>query len=317
MRIFRMLMLLTLAFSCGKRPEEVTIVLDWSLNTNHAGLIIARDQNYFKDEGLIVQIETPPETGAAALVSANQAQLGFSYQEEVTLAVSQNIPILAVAALIQHNTSGFASKKGEGIIEPKDFEGRIYGGWGSPTEEAVLRSVMEKNGGDFSLLRVQNIGSMDFFSALDSLVDFAWIFEGWTGVEAASRNFELDYIPLRTLDPALDYYTPVLIANSHWAEENPETLKAFLRALKKGYEMAKTDIETSTDIFVSEAKEFDKELILKSLEYLRERWVDDAPRWGEMQESRWVAFSSWLKERGLLSRDIPTDKLFTNGYLPE
>ena len=132
------LMLTTLS-GCSKKEEKsankgekVTVVLDWTPNTNHTGLYTALENGYYKDQGLDVEIVQPPEGGAASLVASGKADFGISYQEEVTYAKTSDdpLPIKAIAAVIQHNSSGFASPKDKNIKTPKDFEGKIYGGWG-------------------------------------------------------------------------------------------------------------------------------------------------------------------------------------------
>ena len=55
--------------------------------------------------------------------------------------------------MIQHNTSGFVSLKEANITSAKDFEGKVYAGWQAPSEEAVIKAVMEKEGADFPSLR--------------------------------------------------------------------------------------------------------------------------------------------------------------------
>lgn len=88
---------------------KVTVVLDWFPNTNHTGLYVAQNLGYYEEEGLDVEIIQPSEGGASQLIAAGQGDFGISCQEEVTVARSQNIPVVAIAAVIQHNTSGFAS----------------------------------------------------------------------------------------------------------------------------------------------------------------------------------------------------------------
>ncbi len=93
--------------------KKVTMVLDWTPNTNHTGLFVALDKGYYKEEGLDVEIVQPPESGAETLVATGKADFGISYQEQVTYAKTSEdpLPIKAVATVIQHNTSGFASPK--------------------------------------------------------------------------------------------------------------------------------------------------------------------------------------------------------------
>ena len=134
-----------------EKVQDVKMLLDWVPNTNHTGLYVALENGYYKDEGLNVSIIQPPEGGSAELIAAEQGQFGIGYQEQITYArtTKSPLPVKAIAAIIQHNTSGFASPEEKDIKNPKDFEGKKYGGWGSPMEEAMLKGIMDKNGADF------------------------------------------------------------------------------------------------------------------------------------------------------------------------
>jgi len=178
--------ILFVLLSCGRvpgetyQPREVTVILDWVPNTNHTGIYAARGKGYYSEKGLEVEIIQPTEGGSADLIAADKGEFGISYQEQVTYARTAEIPlpIVAVAAIIQHNTSGFASPLDRNIQTPADFEGKKYGGWGSPIEEAMLKGLMEKYGADFSRLEIVNIGASDFFTSVERDVDFTWIYYG-------------------------------------------------------------------------------------------------------------------------------------------
>ena len=109
--------------------QEVTLMLDWVPNTNHTGIFAAQAQGFFEDAGLAVDIVEPGEVYAEQAVSAGAADFGISFQEQVTIARSDDIPIVSIAALIQNNTSGFASRAELGVRSPKDWEGLRYGSY--------------------------------------------------------------------------------------------------------------------------------------------------------------------------------------------
>ena len=299
--------------------KKVTVILDWVPNTNHTGLYVAKDKGYYEAEGLEVEIIQPSEGGTASLIAAGQGQFGVSYQEEVTMArtAEEPLPIKAIAAIIQHNTSGFAAPAGKGITRPKDFEGKTYGGWGSPSEEAILKAIMEKDGGDFSKLKIVTVGTEDFFAATKGEIDFEWIFAGWTGIQAKLDNVELNYIELRTLDPNLDYYTPVIIASDKLLAEDPELAKAFLRATTKGYEYAMSSPEESAKILVKNAPETNEALAVASQKYLKNQYKAEAARWGEMKTSVWDNYTKFLLDNNLIPKNLDSNEAFTNEYLPE
>lgn len=204
----------------GTNLEKVTVLLDWTPNTNYTGVYVAQKLGYYEEEGLDVEVNQPGEGSTAQLIAAGQGDFGFSYQEDMTIARTQGLPVKAIAAVIQHNTSGFASPVEKGIKSPKDFEGKKYGGWGSPAEEAMLKALMDKAGADFNKLEMINIGTADFFTSVQKDIDFEWIYWGWTGIESEIRGIPLNFIKLRDYHEALDFYSPILIASEKTIEKN-------------------------------------------------------------------------------------------------
>ncbi len=302
-----------------KELTKITVLLDWVPNTNHTGLYVADDKGYYEEQGLDVEIIQPSEGGSADLIAAGQAEFGISYQEQLTYArTSKNpLPVKAIAAVIQHNTSGFASPVDKNITTPKDFEGKKYGGWGSPAEEAMIKALMNKYDADFSKVEMVDIGASDFFTSVKENVDFAWIYYGWDGVSAELRDFPINFIKLQEVDSNLDFYTPIIIANESLLEDKPELAKKFLRATTKGYEYAMENPEDAVKSLLKSAPEIDKELAVASQKYLAEEYKADAPRWGQMKEEIWENYSKWMYEMGLIEKQLDAKEAFTNEYLPE
>ena len=100
--------------------EKITFCLDWTPNTNHTGLYVAQAKVYYEEAGLDVEIVQPPENGAALMCAAGQAQFAIEAQDTMaaSLALDEPLGITAVAGIIQHNTSGILSRKGDGIDKP-------------------------------------------------------------------------------------------------------------------------------------------------------------------------------------------------------
>jgi len=295
---------------------KVTVLLDWIPNTNHTGLYVAKDQGYFTEQGLEVEIIQPAEGGTAQLIAAGKGDFGISYQEEMTIARSQNIPVVAIAAVIQHNTSGFASPVEKEIKTPADFEGKSYGGWGSPAETAMIKALMNKYGADFNKVEMVNIGSADFFTSMEKGIDFAWIYWGWTGIEAEQKGMDLNFIKLRDENEALDFYTPVIIANEQKLKDDPELVKKFLKACSKGYEFAIKNPEEAGEILINNVPDLDKDLVMASQKYLADEYQADAARWGEMKREVWEKYANFMFENNLIEENIDPEQAFTNDFLP-
>lgn len=303
----------------SSEPVSITLILDWVPNTNHTGLYVALDRGYYREEGLNVEIVQPSEVGAEALVANGVGQFGISHQEAVTYARTADspLPIVAVAAVLQHNTSGFLIPADREVRNPADFEHLRYGGWGSEYEEALIAAVMERAGADPSTVEIGNVGTMDIFAAFDRLIDFAWVFYGWDGVRAELENYPVTYLPLREFDPRLDYYTPVIVTSVSFARDNANLVRAFLRASAAGYTATVADPEGAADILLEYAPEIDREHAVASITYLSTFFRDDGEPWGYMDEEPWDSFAGFMNEAGLLPRPLDSRSAFTNEFLQE
>lgn len=304
--------------SGAEETKKVTVILDYVPNTNHTGMYVALDKGYYEEEGLDVEIIEPTDGATATLVAQQKGTFGISYQEDVTIALTAQdpLPIKAIAAIIQHNTSGFVSLADSGIVSPADFEGKTYAGWGGPGESAVLEACMTQAGADFSKLGMV-ISDGSGFEALGKSCDLMWFFEGWDSVMAEMNGVALNYMACRDLDERLDYYTPVIIASDAVLEEDPEMVSAFLRATAKGYADTIADPDAAAEILLGHAPDYDIEMLKKSQEYLADKFMEDTETWGVMKDEVWDNYAAFLQEYGVIEEALPAADCYTNEFLAQ
>ena len=296
--------------------KEVTLVLDYVPNTNHTGIYAAQELGYFQEQGLTVNIIEPGDNDPSTLCAVGKAEFAVTYQENVTYArtAADPLPIRAIAAIIQHNTSGFVSDTAKGILSPKDFEGKVYAGWQAPSEEAVLKAVMTAAGADFSKLTM--VGAAG--SGLDAMgqnIDFQWEFEGWAVINDRMKGYDMNYLPVKDLDSRLDYYTPVLITNETMIANSPETVQAFVTAVKQGYEYAIAHPTESAELMHQIIPDTDPDFLLESQVFLSEQYSLDSTVWGVMKDEVWDGYTQFMEEYGLIDRFIPADQQYTNQFI--
>ena len=321
--ILAMAVVIAMALSaCGNKEdsglEKVTFVLDWTPNTNHTGLYVAQKLGYFEEAGLEVEIQQPPEDGAVVLVASGKADFGVSFQDSMAAAISGDdaLPITAVASVIQHNTSGIISLAGKGMDTPKGMEGHSYATWNGAIELATLEEVVKADGGDFSKVELIPSTVTDEVTALKTdSVDSIWIFYAWAGVKTELEGLDTDYFEFAEIDPVFDYYTPVIISGNRFLEQNPDTAKAFLKAVQKGYEYAIENPEEAAAILCEAAPELDEELVVASQKYLADKYHADAEYWGYIDSDRWNNFYQWVNDHELTEDEVPLNTAFTNEYL--
>jgi ABC-type nitrate/sulfonate/bicarbonate transport system substrate-binding protein len=308
--------------STDKKLTDITVCLDWTPNTNHTGLYVASALGYYTEAGLNVTIVQPPENGAVEACSAGQAQFAIDAQDTLAAAFTSDTPmeVTAVAALIQHNTSGIISLKGQGMDTPKGLEGNTYLTWDSPIELAMMKNVVTSDGGDWNKVSTIPNTVTDEAQDVKENPDHAiWVFAGWGNINAQVNNIDTDFFYFKDLNPTFDYYTPVLIANNDFLSSNPDEAKAFLEATKKGYEYAIENPDEAAQMLIdgddTQSLVGSEKLVKASQEWLSDQYIADAQSWGYIDSERWDAFYAWLYEEGLVEKELPAGTGYTNDYL--
>lgn len=323
-RLISIFLVLGSVFIMGCKKEEKTpkfekikLVLDWTPNTNHTGLYVAKEKGYFEELGLDVEIIQPSQDSSLDIVAQGSAEVGISYQENVTVARTANnpLPVKAIAAIIHDNTTGFGAPKSKGIKRPRDFQGKVYGSYGSKLEEGIIRYMVEKDGGDFSKVKFVNNNATDFFAATERDIDFAWMFEAWDKIKGELLGKEVDYIGLVEFDELLNFYTPVIVTNENFIKSNPETLRKFLEGTKKGYEYAIENPVTAAEILVKNAPGVNRDLAIASQKFLADKYIGKGNKFGVMEEKVWRNFMEFLFEIGVISKKVDPNDFFTNEFL--
>ena len=307
----------------AKELRDITLCLDWTPNTNHTGFYVADALGYYEEAGLNVQIVQPPEDGATLMCAAGQAEFAVDAQDTMaaSLDLEEPLGVTAVAAILQHNTSGILSRAGDGIDSPKGLEGKAYSTWELPVELAMIRYCMEQEGADFDTVKLIPNTITDEPAALAAhQTDAVWVFYGWSGINAEVEGVDCDYWSFRDLTGELDYYTPVILANNQFLEESPDVARAFLAATEKGYRFAIENPEDAAEMLIAGdttgALEDSRELVSASQKWISDQYIADAEQWGRIDPARWGAFYGWLYKNGLTEHDL-SETGFSNDYLGE
>lgn len=310
-------------------PANITFVLDWAPNTNHTGLYVAKHLGYYAEEGLNVTFVQPGTTGSSADVSVGVGQFGIDFQEQMIYNQQSNVNVTAVAAVIQHNTSGILVK---GTVDSlAELKGKIYATWGLAGEQSIVKHIFAENGlsvnvdgetspsadkVNFVPNTVENI--MAEF-ANPKGVDCLWSYQAWDVKQLEVQNVEHTFFRMSEID-RLDYYTPVIIANNDYLKNYPEQARKFIAATAKGYEYAIANPREAADILMEENPELkvNAELVYASMEFLKNEYTADAPQWGYIDQQRWDDFFAlmWELETEGMTAPITAGYGFTNEFLP-
>lgn len=307
-------------FATLDERTAVTVILDWTPNTNHTGIYVAQALGFYDEANLTVSIQEPTDLSAEGVVTSGAAEFGVGYQEFATYGRAEGMPIVSVAAIIQHNTSGFVTLHDQDpVTQPADLMGLKYGGFGQPDlENAIIDTLIACDDGAAGSVEYIDIGWVDGFELMErDRIDFAWMYYAWTGIEGELRGLDLDAIMLQDYaDCVPDYYTPILFTSEDMIAEQPDVVAAFVQATARGYAVAIADPAQAAAILLDAVPELDPALVEASAAWLADQYQADAPRWGEQSADVWQGFTDFLVENGILAEPIDTDAAFTNEFLP-
>lgn len=313
-KIFLMIFLLWFLGGCDDKKsdlKEVNLVLDFVPNTNHTGIFVAIENGYLKKEGIKLNVLSAPEDSTSDLVISGKAQFGIYFQESMGAKLSYNAPITAVAAIIEHNTSGILSLK-----DLNDLTLIKYGSWNDPVELSMIKHIFKKQGlNDYTF--VPNTDSNSISSLKNDLFNACWVYYAWDGVLAKENLKDIKFTYLKDIDSVFDYYSPIIIANNEYLKNNDRQAKAVIKAIKQGYIYAMTNPEQAADILIKYAPNLKnkRNFIISSQKYLSTRYAQNPQKWGEIDAKRWNDFYEWLNQNQITKNPIPLNVGFSNEYL--
>ena len=309
---------------CGGGGEDdagaatpVSLVLDWYPNVDHAGIYGALDRGYFADEGLRVAPSVPSDPAAALKqVGLGRADFAISYEQEVLIARSEGIPVVAVGALVAHPLNTVLFRRDRGISTAKDLEGKTVGVAGVPSDKPLLDQVVRTAGGDPSKVTVRNIGYTLSPALAAGTVD-AVIGAFWNVEQIELERQGVDVDALRLEDNGVpDYDELVVVTSDATAKDRPDLVRRFLKALRRGQDWAATDQAGAVDALVAANKDLDPETVAAQLDVTAPLLSPSDEATLNVDPAKWRSFAEWMRRSGLLSKPVDVGAAVTPEFLP-
>ncbi len=297
----------------------VSLALDWYPNANHAGIYMARENGHFDAAGLDVDIVVPSDpTTVLQTVGAGRDTFGISYHSEVLFARGQDVPVVSIAALVQHPLNCLMVLADSGIETPADLKGKSIALAGLPADEAFIQTILEDSGLSLDDVELINVG-YDLLPAVLSERADATIGVYWTHetILAEEQGYAVRYFRIEEWGVP-DYYELVLVAGETTIADQEDVVRGMLGALQQGYNDALADPDTALDLLIAESPDLVREVERAGLDLLMPVWTDNgAVAYGTQTEDRWNAFGAWLKERGLLDDGVDIAAAWRGDLLPD
>ena len=302
----------------AKDLKEVNVVLDWYPNALHTFIYTAIEKGYYEEEGLKVNIQFPSNANdALSLVAAGKAEIGLYYQHDIIQAVAnQGIKVKSIGAVVQSPLNIILSLKDKNITRPKDLEGKTVGYAGTALSEALVKTMMEADGADFSSVNMMDVGFELMSSMTTGNVDATiGCLVNHEVPQLEEEGFDVNYFMVNEYGIP-NYYEAVFLANDELIESDPEMLQGFLRASKKGFEDFKADPDGCLAILLNNQNEenfpLSETVEQKSSATILPLMENDDASFLSQSDECWQENIDWMLESGLIDKAVEVDDVRTN-----
>jgi NitT/TauT family transport system substrate-binding protein len=304
--------------------EKLTLALDWTPNTIHTGFYVALEKGFYADLQLEVHIRSPKvdhyKATPAQLLANQEVDFAIAPSESVisyqTLANKPNL--MAIAAILQEDTSAIVTLKDSGIHQMKDLDGKTYASYDARFEDTIISQMIKKDGGEGRHVKITPAKLGIWETLLKGEADATWVFMPWEGIEAKRKGVDLNTFLLQDYD--IPYgYSPALLSHPEIVKEKEKVVANFLKATAKGFQWAARHPTKSAELLLPHTETDDLDFLIESQTYIAPYYLTADNRWGPMEKNRWTSFIHWLGQNELISVDDITvlnkHTLFTNDYL--
>ncbi len=310
------------------KSEPVSVALSWSANTDYTGVYVANERGLYRDAGIKLKLVPYASTMPETLVNNRRADFGFSYQAGVAYARAAGAAIVSVFAPHQKDTYAIGVRADRTDIKsPKDLDGKVYAGFGTPDEGPALRSAITDDGGKGSF-RTVTLNTSAYQAVYAGRADFTIPVTTWEGVEAKSVGKPMKYFRFEDYGFP-EQYSSLIVAKSAWLAANPDLARRFIKATADGYrwaaanpaEAAKLVVRANPGTFKNPQVVTDSQKLLANGGFMTT--PDD--KVGTQDAGRWGKYGKFLYSNKLLTgsdgKPIKTEPIWsefwTNDYLPE
>jgi NitT/TauT family transport system substrate-binding protein len=297
--------------------QKVRVRLDWKGGGQHAPFYLAKQNGFYKDEGIDLEIISGSgSSDVVKQVGAGAIEFGLADALVLTQAAQQRVPLKAVAAYYLRTPIAVISPKAKPITQPSQLTGGIKLGSkkGSATFQGLI-ALLSANNIPLEQVKLVDIG----FGVAPLLVGQVDALMGFTTsetVEAENAGMQINVMPISEF--GVDVYGLTIVGNSSLIEKKPELVKAFLRATHKGMALATKDPAAAIEAVVIQVEAADGPLQSKILARATPFWTgpDSAGHeLGWQSAARWQSTIDTAQKLGLIDRPVTPDELFSNAFL--
>jgi NitT/TauT family transport system substrate-binding protein len=291
----------------------VRLQLDWYPQPEQGGFFAAQQLGYYKAEGLDVTLLPLPQYGSvASIVTSGRAEFGLSSSDQMLEWASNGLPVLAVAATMQHDPQAVMVHQNSPIQDFKDLDGHTVA---AQTGAVWLKYVIAR----YNLHNVRQIPAT--LSIANFLADPNYVQQ----IFVTSEPFFAQQAgaPVRTLLISSSGYDPyrVQFTTSNFAAQRPDVVAKFVRASIRGWQEYLRDPGPTNALLMRLNPALNPAQEAYSAKALRDGGfiagnAGTADETGQMGTARWQALYGQLKSLDIVSVSLDPTTAYSLKFLP-
>ncbi|PRM93119.1 histidine kinase [Arcobacter cryaerophilus gv. occultus] len=316
MRLFLNLKLLFLIIFLNidlysKDLTKVTIQLSWFDQFQFAGYYMAKEQGFYKDAGLDVEI-LPFSLGMNIPKMVNDGDVDFAIGRENLILEKAKYPkIIALAAIFQATPLVLLTTKDSGIDRFKKFENKKLMRTKDDGSEVSIKAMLASSKIDVkSIAQVEH--SHNIYDLIEKRVD---IISAYTSkAPYILQKEQIKYNIFYPKDYGFDMYSDFLITNIDKYNNDYNIVEKFKKASLKGWEYAYNNIEKSVDIIFEKynTQNISKEELIFEANELKKLSYLNISRLGDMKQEKVQRIYDLYNVMGYINNEFKIDNFI--GY---
>jgi NitT/TauT family transport system substrate-binding protein len=286
----------------------VRLQLDWYPQPEHGGFYTALLRGYYQAEGLDVTLLPLPQYGSTAqLVASGKADIGLAASDQILEWDSNGLPLVAIAATMQHDPQAIMVHANSPIHNFKDLEGHTIA---AQTGATWLKYVILR----YHLRQVRQVPSTlsiaNFLADPDYVQQIFITSEPFFAQQAGAA--------IRTLPISASGYDPyrVQFTTRDFVTRHPDVVAKFVRASIRGWqEYLRNPGPTNAYLLklnpaLNSAQEAYSSHALRDGGFITGSDASGS-QVGRMTAARWQAGYEQMKELGILHGQIDPATAYT------
>jgi ABC-type nitrate/sulfonate/bicarbonate transport system substrate-binding protein len=303
--------------ACGQsesaRPDaSATLELDFQPNAVHAGIYTALSRDYTGAEGVDLSVKAPgSSTDSVKLLTTGRADFAILDIHDLALAREKGRDLVGVMAIVEGPLASVIVP--DAIRSPHDLEGRRVGVTGLPSDDAVLRSIVQGAGGDPRKVRKTTIGFDAVPALLSGKVAGATAFWNAEGVALNEKAYSRGPFKAFRVDSygAPSYPELILTVTRQTLDDRPSLVGATVRALQRGYRETLVDPESAVQALVDANPGLNATLMAKELDAVQPLFQADDGTVGTLDLRLLRRWAAWERRFGIVRKTPDVTQAFS------